>query len=103
MMAAARDQLDLRHYFKPLHPVVLRTARELARATEELGRELSVFGVSAVGRINLPLLLGAGLREFCLGPAELDVFAESVRAIAMDDARRRAEAAARASSQAELT
>lgn len=102
LMAADRAQHDLASYFEPLHPITLRVLGEVVRAAEEAGKELTVFGVSAATRTNLPLLLGAGLSEFCVPPAELESFAVLVRATSLAEARSLARAAMRAPSQADL-
>lgn len=101
LLAADRENHELGEYFEPLHPFALRTIGDLASACEDAGRPLSVFGVSAVSQVNLPFLLGVGLRHFCVPPVALREFVEGVRRVELDQARKDAELAARATCQAE--
>jgi len=101
LLAADRENHELRQYFEPLHPFALRTIGDLAAACEDGGRPLSVFGVTAVSSVNMPFLLGAGLRRFCVPPVALKEFVESVRRIDLAQARKNTALAARATCQAE--
>ena len=51
-------------------------------------------GVTAVSAANLPLLIGLGLREFCVAPVHLREFLSSVGAIDARRARKATESAA---------
>jgi phosphoenolpyruvate-protein kinase (PTS system EI component) len=101
LLAADRENHELRHYFDALHPVVLRLLREVTRACGEAGRSLSAFGVTAVAPLNLPFLVGVGFRSFCVPPVALRDFLEALRKLDVRSAERAASAASRASCQAE--
>lgn len=102
LLAADREQHELGEHFEPLHPVVLRCVADVAQAAAEAGKELSVFGVCAASRLNLPLLLGAGLRDLCAAPVQLEEVAAAVRATRIDRARELVERATRAACRADL-
>ena len=87
VMAADRASHDLDHYFRVAHPALLRLLRQIARACDGACCPLSVFGVGAGSPTNLPLLIGLGLREFCVAPRDLPELAERVRALDADRAR----------------
>jgi phosphotransferase system enzyme I (PtsI) len=101
LLAADRENHELRNYFEPVHPFALRTLMQTVEVCEQAGRPLSVFGVTAVTPVNLPFLLGAGLRHFCVAPVALKDFLELVQQIELRAARRNATLASRASCQAE--
>ena len=101
LLAADRENLELRQYFEPIHPYVLRVLMQIVEVCEAAGRPLSVFGVTAVSAVNLPFLLGAGLRHFCLAPVALQEFLGLVQGIDLRTARRSTTLAARASCPAE--
>lgn len=101
LLAADRENHELRNYFEPIHPFALRTLMQIVEVCEQAGRPLSVFGVTAVNPSNLPFLLGAGLRHFCVAPVALKDFLELVQQIDLRSARRNATLASRASCQAE--
>ncbi|HJP00653.1 MAG TPA: phosphoenolpyruvate--protein phosphotransferase [Planctomycetota bacterium] len=102
VMAADRASHDLDHYFKVAHPALLRLLRQIARACDGACCPLSVFGVGAGSPTNLPLLIGLGLREFCVTPRDLPEFAERVRALDADRARDLARRAVDAAGQDEV-
>jgi len=101
LLAADRENHELRNYFEPIHPFVLRTLMQICEACEQSSRPLSVFGVTAVNPANLPFLLGAGLRHFCVAPVVLQDFLAQLARIDLRSARRSASLASRASCQAE--
>jgi phosphotransferase system enzyme I (PtsI) len=101
LLAADRENHELRNYFEPIHPFVLRTLMQICEACEQSSRPLSVFGVTAVNPANLPFLLGAGLRHFCVAPVVLKDFLAQLARIDLRSARRSASLASRASCQAE--
>lgn len=101
LLAADRENHELRDYFEPIHPFVLRTVMQIVEVCEQAGRPLSVFGVTAVQPGNLPFLLGAGLRHFCVPPVGLKDFLDHLQRIDLRSARRATALASRASCQAE--
>jgi phosphoenolpyruvate-protein phosphotransferase (PTS system enzyme I) len=101
LLAADRENHELRAAFESIHPFVLRAILSLVEACEQAARPLSVFGVTAVDPANVPFLLGAGLRDFCVGPVALQEFLACVQRIDMRQARRSAGLASRASCMAE--
>ncbi|MFN0242615.1 MAG: phosphoenolpyruvate--protein phosphotransferase [Planctomycetota bacterium] len=101
LLAADRENHELRDYFEPIHPFVLRTVMQIVEVCEQAGRPLSVFGVTAVQPGNLPFLLGAGLRHFCVPPVGLKDFLDHLQRIDLRSAKRATALASRASCQAE--
>ncbi len=55
-----------------LHPVVLRAVGKLTRLADALDVELVAFGEALLAGNNAALLVGAGLRAFCLRPSLLE-------------------------------
>jgi phosphotransferase system enzyme I (PtsI) len=101
MLAADRENHELRNCFEPIHPFVLRTLMQIVETCEQAGRPLSVFGVTAVSPVNLPFLLGVGLRHFSIAPVALEDFLAQAQRIDLRNARRSATLASRASCPAE--
>lgn len=102
LVAADRDNHELRSAFEPVHPFALRLIQQLAEIAEESARPLWVFGVTALSPVNLPLLLGAGLRHFCVAPVGAQEFLGTLGRVDLRAAKRNATLAARASCQADL-
>jgi phosphoenolpyruvate-protein kinase (PTS system EI component) len=101
LLAADRDNDELRASFETLHPYVVRALKSVVEVCDELQKPLSVFGVLAVQAHNLPFLIGVGLREFCVPPEGLRTFVRDVARISARNARRAAQTAAASSCQAE--
>jgi phosphotransferase system enzyme I (PtsP) len=101
LLAADRDNDELRASFEALHPYVVRALKSVVEVCDELQKPLSVFGVLAVQAHNLPFLIGVGLREFCVPPEGLRTFVRDVARISARNARRAAQTAAASSCQAE--
>lgn len=85
MLAADRESLDLDQYFEPIHPVVLRALRVAVKVCHAAKKPLSIFGSAVARPANVPLVLGAGLREFCVSPAEFEVLARIIAQLRMSD------------------
>jgi phosphotransferase system enzyme I (PtsI) len=102
LLAADRENGALSSYFEKLHPFVLRALRMVVRAASEHGKPLSVFGVTAMHPDNLPLLLGAGLRDLCVPPGTLRAFLGELRKQSLGAARRATESAEAAASLGEV-
>ncbi len=102
LVAADRENHELRHCFEPIHPFALRLILQIVEICEQSARSLSTFGVTAVSPVNLPFLLGAGVKHFCIAPVGLEDFIAGLSAVDLRSARRNATLAARASCQAEM-
>jgi phosphotransferase system enzyme I (PtsI) len=101
LLAADRENHELRHGFESVHPFVLRALISIVEACDQATRPLSVFGVTAVAPANLAFLLGVGFRRFCVAPVALEEFLIQLERIDLRRARRSAALASRASCIAE--
>ncbi len=101
MLAADRENLDLDEYFEPLHPVVLRLLADITKVCSRAKKPLSVFGSSAQRSANLPMLLGAGLREFCVSPVDMEGLLGQLSRLDMEAVAKAFEQACKATCQAE--
>lgn len=101
LLAIDREDPELARAFEALHPYVLRALSKIAEVAAGQGRELSVFGASAQNGQNLARLIGCGLRQFCVGPAALQAFLETLATIDSKTAARAARAGARSTSLSE--
>jgi phosphotransferase system enzyme I (PtsI) len=101
LLAADRENHELRHAFDSIHPFVLRALASIAEACEQAARPLSVFGVTAALPANLAFLLGIGFRHVCVAPVALEELLAQLERIDLRQARRAAGLASRASCAAE--
>ncbi len=103
LLAADRDNPSQQAKFESIHPFVLRAVKLLVEACAGESKSLSVFGVSATTAHNLPLLIGVGLREFCVAPAHLREFLETVATIDTRRARKATESVTASACSAEAS
>jgi phosphoenolpyruvate-protein kinase (PTS system EI component) len=101
LLAADRENHELRHGFESIHPFVLRALLSIAEACEQTTRPLSVFGVTAASPANLAFLLGVGFRNLCVSPVALEEVLVQLERIDLRQARRAASGASRAACAAE--
>ncbi len=83
LLAADRENGALKDSFDCLHPVVLRVVRDVQAACAAAGKPLAVFGVTSIYARNVPLLLGVGMRSFCVPPAGLHDFLLAIASISV--------------------
>jgi len=90
LLAVDRENRDLAERFTPIHPVVLRTVRDVAAAAAEARKPLYLVDAGVIQPGVLPFLIGVGVRELCVPPV---VLPELERTLASFDSQRAAEAA----------
>jgi phosphoenolpyruvate-protein phosphotransferase (PTS system enzyme I) len=84
-LAIDRADGEVAHLYNPLHPAVLRLVRDVIRGCIKQGQPVSVCGEMAGDPDLTRLLLGFGLREFSMHPAQvLTVKQEILRSKAAD-------------------
>lgn len=84
-LAIDRADGEVAHLYNPLHPAVLRLVRDVIRGCMKHGQPVSVCGEMAGDPELTRLLLGFGLREFSMHPAQvLMVKQEILRSKASD-------------------
>jgi phosphotransferase system enzyme I (PtsI) len=101
LLAADRDHKGAPRELQPPHPFVLRALTKACQVAASLQRPLHVFGPTASHPAHLEMLVGVGLRHFCVPPAALRPFLEEIPRIDSRQAGRAARAAARSSCRAE--
>jgi phosphoenolpyruvate-protein phosphotransferase (PTS system enzyme I) len=71
MLAIDRTDNAVAHLYDPLHPAVLQTMAHIISTSTRLGVPVSVCGEMAGDPMLARLLLGLGLRNFSMHPAQL--------------------------------
>ncbi|MGB8273786.1 MAG: phosphoenolpyruvate--protein phosphotransferase [Alphaproteobacteria bacterium] len=92
MYALAIDRSDeqVAHLYNPLHPAVLRLIQFAVEAGNRAGIPVSVCGETAGDARFTPLLLGLGVRDLSMAPANLPRIKQRIRSIDLAEAARRA-------------
>jgi len=77
-LAIDRTDDTVAHLYDPLHPAVLHLIAQTIRAGEKAGRPVAVCGEMAGDLVATRLLLGFGLRQFSMHPAQLPAVKQQV-------------------------
>ena len=101
-LAAERGNAAVAALADPLHPAVLRLIERTARAAGAAGKRTAVCGELAGDPLAVALLLGLGVTELSLSPAQIPLVKQAVRATDMGAARELARAALGAVSAADV-
>jgi phosphotransferase system enzyme I (PtsI) len=91
LLAVDRTDPRVSALYEPLHPAVLRTLAQIARAAAAKGRPVSVCGEMAGQPVEAMLLVGLGFRELSMAPSAIPRVKETLRAVREKDARAVAE------------
>ena len=88
-LAIDRTDRSVAHLYDPLHPAVLRLVAHTIQTADKHGIPVTVCGEMAGDPLMTPLLIGMGLRQFSLHPAQiLDIKQQVVMADAAQLATR---------------
>ena len=96
LLAADRDNAELKGYFESLHPIVLRAIRSLVESAAELRKPISAYGAALTQPQSPHFLIGLGLRSFHVDVAGRAKFIAQLRQVSIPMARRVADLAASA-------
>lgn len=77
-LAIDRADGDVAHLYNPLHPAVLRLIADVIKACNRRSTPVSVCGEMAGDPVLTRLLLGFGLREFSMHPAQVLVIKQEI-------------------------
>ena len=96
--------LDGRHVvtLDPIHPVLLRLVRDVARTALEAGKPLHVVDATAARPGVLPFLVGVGIRHFCVPTVVLSEFQRALSSFTVERATRATQKLSRAACQADV-
>ncbi|MCM8541322.1 MAG: phosphoenolpyruvate--protein phosphotransferase [Lentisphaeraceae bacterium] len=68
IFAVDRGNSKVSEYFKPMHPVVLKTLKHIVDCSKKQNKPVSLCGEIAGNPIFIPILLGLGLTELSMPP-----------------------------------
>jgi phosphotransferase system enzyme I (PtsI) len=80
LLAVDRTDPRVSSLYDPLHPAVLRTLAQIARAAQAQQRPLSVCGEMAGHPVQALLLVGLGYRELSMAPSAIPRVKAALRA-----------------------
>jgi phosphoenolpyruvate-protein kinase (PTS system EI component) len=101
-LAAERGNASLEEYADALHPAVLRLIKMTVESAHQCGKWAGVCGEVAADPLAAPLLVGMGVDELSMNPAEIPRVKAILRAVDADQAAALAERALGCASAAEV-
>lgn len=88
LLAADRDNAEVREYHEMVHPAVFETLARMAKDGERRDRPLVLFGESAADPVRLPFYLGVGYRSFSIAPVRLRGVSRMLGRYSIEECRR---------------
>ncbi len=81
LLAADRDDAAMNHYYRMLHPAVLRAVQGVVRAGERAHKKVTICGEMAGDPYYTELLIGLGLRSFSVAPRQIGELRHEIRLV----------------------
>lgn len=88
MLAADRDNADVREYHEMAHPAVFELLARMAKDAERREKPIVLFGESAADPVRVPFYLGVGYRSFSVAPVRLRGLLKALSRYSIDECRR---------------
>lgn len=88
LLAVDRGNERVSRFYNPSHPSVLRALRDVVRACTRAGVECSLCGEMAGQPLYTMFLLGIGLRNLSMAPANIPEVKKLIRLVTMEQAQR---------------
>ena len=68
IFAVNRGNTHVSDYFKPMHPVILKTLKKIISTANKKEKEVSICGEIAGNPLFIPILIGLGLKALSMPP-----------------------------------
>ena len=80
-LAIDRGNRKVAHLFQTLHPAIIRMIRQIVQVSRTKGVDLVMCGEMAGAPINMPILLGLGMRNLSMNPPSIPIIKKTIRAL----------------------
>ncbi|MDR2426686.1 MAG: phosphoenolpyruvate--protein phosphotransferase [Endomicrobium sp.] len=90
-LAVDRVNENVTHLYEPSHPAILRLIKRIIDAGHDSGIDVGMCGEMAGDPYYAILLLGMGLDEFSVSPAQIPKIKKVIRSISYEDAKEAAD------------
>jgi phosphotransferase system enzyme I (PtsI) len=86
-LAVDRVNENVTHLYEPSHPAILRLIKRIIDAGHDVGIDVGMCGEMAGDPYYTILLLGMGIDEFSVSPAQLPKIKKVIRSVSYEDAK----------------
>jgi len=80
-LAIDRGNRKVAHLFQTLHPAIIRMIRQVVQISREKDIELVMCGEMAGVPINMPILLGLGMKNLSMNPPSIPIIKNIIRSL----------------------
>lgn len=87
IFAVDRGNAKVSDYFKPMHPIVLKTLKHIVEVAKKKKKDVSLCGEIAGNPIYIPLLLGIGLTELSMPPMMIPKIKPVISKVSIEDCK----------------
>ena len=85
-LAVDRGNKQVAHLYQALHPAIIRMIQHVARAAADSGTKIFMCGEMAGDPINIPILIGMGIRNLSMNPQSIPQVKRMIRSVAASNA-----------------
>ena len=86
-LAVDRVNRQVAHLYQPLHPAVIRIVKHIADVARDSGINVFMCGEMAGDPMNLPVLLGLGIKKLSMNPQSIPAAKKMIRSLSINEAR----------------
>jgi phosphotransferase system enzyme I (PtsI) len=86
-LAVDRVNKEVAHLYQPLNPAIIRMINHLADVATSTGVKLFMCGEMAGDPVNIPILLGLGIKRLSMNPQSIPAVKKLIRALNAEDAK----------------
>ncbi len=101
-MAIDRRNRQVAHLYQPLEPAVIKMIRMTREAADKKGIKITMCGEMAGEPVNIPILMGLGIRELSMNPGSIPAVKHMIRNLDAKETKKDFEKAATMSSAREI-
>ncbi len=84
-LAIDRGNRKVAHLFQSIHPAIIRMIKHVVETAREKNVDVVMCGEMAGIPVNLPILLGLGMRSLSMNPPSLPIIKSAIRSLRLDD------------------
>ncbi|MDX2496694.1 MAG: phosphoenolpyruvate--protein phosphotransferase [Desulfobacterales bacterium] len=87
-LAVDRVNKQVAHLYQPLNPAIIRLIKHVADVGKNSDVKVFMCGEMASDPVNIPILLGLGIKRLSMNPQSIPAVKKIVRALNVEDAKR---------------
>ncbi|MBW1826718.1 MAG: phosphoenolpyruvate--protein phosphotransferase, partial [Deltaproteobacteria bacterium] len=87
-LAVDRVNKEVAHLYQPLNPAIIRLIKHVADVAKNSDVKVFMCGEMAGDPVNIPILLGLGIKRLSMNPQSIPAVKKIVRALNVEDAKR---------------